>query len=224
MRTLAWILPPLLLALASCGTSRAYFIPREDVRAQSPRGWPAAQYAVAVANEPSVGEVRVWSEGAQRTEFEGEKRAVLHVGLEIENRSPAPMVLEVAKCRLVDVEVSDMQLAAVPPDGDTADFEVPANRSGLIDLEFVMPRDTLPRDLESFKLQWSLRFVTGQLAQSTPFRVDSGRARARGAYYGGYGGYGPYYDPWWGFGTGFAVGGFAGRGFWGPRWGGRWCW
>lgn len=212
------------LLLPACGTSRAYFIPREDVRAQSPRGWPAAQYAVANANEASVGEVRIWSEGAQRLEIEGEKRSVLHIGFEIENRSTAPMVLEVPACRLAEVEVADVRLASVAPDGDQSNFEVPAGRSGLIDLEFVMPRDTLPRDIEEFKAQWTLTAGAIKLVQSTPFRVDTGRTRGRAyGYYGYYGGWGPYYDPWWGFGTGFAVGTIGARGFWGPRWG-RWCW
>jgi hypothetical protein len=73
-------------------------------------------------------------------------------------------------------------------------------------------------------VQWVVATANGELAQSTPFRVDtSSYARPRPYYYYG----GGYYDgwgyPWWGFGTGFAVGRFSSGLWWGPHWG-RQCW
>ncbi|MEZ5967427.1 MAG: hypothetical protein R3F56_26555 [Planctomycetota bacterium] len=208
-----------LLSLTSCAASREYFIPREEVRAQSPRGWPAAQYAVTIAGQ-EVGETKIWSEGTMRVDVDGEDRTVLHVGFEVENRITGELDFDVDRCRVVDVQGRGERFADLGAHEQSGVLHVAGTQVGLIDLEFVLPRGTRPRDLTSFRVEWELATPQGQFKQSTPFRVDAARSyRPRPTYYGSYGYYDPW-GPWWGFGTGFAVGRFSSRLWWGPP---RWC-
>ncbi|HLU40533.1 MAG TPA: hypothetical protein VK081_14205, partial [Planctomycetota bacterium] len=90
-----------LLCLAGCAATRRHFIPREGLNATSPRGWPAARYQLVIAGQ-SVGETKVWSEGAYRAEVGDDERTILHVGFEIENRSGEEMTFLVDRCQVVD--------------------------------------------------------------------------------------------------------------------------
>jgi hypothetical protein len=205
----------LLLCLLSCAATREHFIPREDVRAQSPRGWPAAQYPITIGGE-NVGEAKVWSEGTFRADVEGDKRTILHIGFEVENRSGAELDFDVDKCRVVDVQGDDGRMADMAAHDESGQLHVAVGQVGLIDLEFVLPLGSNPRDLDTFRVEWTLASPSGQFVQSTPFRVDTTRYY-RPRYY--------YYDPWWGFGTGFALGHASGHFWWGPHWHWhRWCW
>ena len=206
-----------LLLLTSCAASRQHFTPREDVRAQSPRGWPAAQYAVTIGAQ-NAGEAKVWSEGSFVDDVGGDDRTILHVGFELENRSGGEMDFDVDKCRVVDVQCDDGQLANLAAHDENGTLHVAANQVGLIDLEFVLPRRTDPRDLTSFRVEWTLATAVGTFSQSTPFRVDVARYYRSRSYYNDYD-----YSPWWGFGTGFAVGHVSSRLWWGPRFH-HWCW
>lgn len=208
-----------LVVFTSCAASRQHFIPREDVRAQSPRGWPASVYPVTIGGQ-NLGEVKVWSEGTMKAEVDGDERIILHVGFEVENRSGREMHFDVDKCRVVDVEGDDgTRFASLSAHQESGTLSITAEQVGLIDLEYVLPRGTRPRDLDSFRVQWAFSTDGGEFAQSTPFRVDTTRYRRSRAYYydDGWG------SPWWGFGTGFAVGRVSSRFWWGPRWG-RFCW
>lgn len=206
-----------LFALTSCAATREYFIPREDVRAQSPRGWPAAQYSVVIGGQ-TLGEAKVWSEGTMKADVDGDERTILHVGFEIENRGSGPLDFDVDRCMVVDVQGDGQRFASLTAHAQSGVLQVAAGQVGLIDLEYVLPRGTRPRDLDSFRVDWGLAIPSGEYRQSTPFRVDTARYyRPRYTYYD----YDPW--PWWGFGTGFAVGHFSSRVWWGPRWGWR-CW
>lgn len=204
------------LSLTSCAASREYFIPREDVRAQSPRGWPAAQYTVTIAGQ-SAGEAKVWSEGTMKADVDDQERTILHVGFEIENRSAGDLDFEVDHCRVVDVQGRGERFADLGAHAQSGVLHVTAGQVGLIDLEFVLPLGTRPRDLRSFRVDWRLTTPQGQFQQSTPFRVDTATYYRPYPYgYGyGYGYYDPWY-PWWGFGTGFAVGRISSHLWWGP--------
>lgn len=205
-----------LVVLSACAASREHFIPREQVRAQSPRGWPAAQYDVTIAGE-DAGEAKVWSEGTMRADVNGEDRTILHVGFEIENRSGAEMHFDVDRARVVDVQGDGERFADLGAHAESGRLHIASAQVGLIDLEFVLPRGTRPTDIDVFRVQWVLGTSKGEYAESTPFRVDTQRY-----YRPHYDYYGPYYSPWWGFGTGFAAGRFSSRIWWGPRWG--YCW
>jgi hypothetical protein len=201
-----------------CTAARQHFIPREDVRAQSPRGWPSAQYAVSIGGQ-TAGEAKVWSEGASVVDDDADDdRTILHVGFEIENRTDGELDFDVDRCRVIDAVIDDGQISDLGARDESGKLHVAAGQVGLIDLEFVLPRDTRPRDLRSFRVDWTLANASGTYKQSTPFRVDTARYyRPRAYYYD--------YDPWWGFGTGFAVGHVSSRFWWGPRWHWHhWCW
>jgi len=209
-----------LLALTGCAASRAHFIPREELRAQSPRGWPAAQYTVTIEGK-AAGEAKVWSEGTMKADVDGDDRTILHIGFEVENRSGGEMDFDVDRCRVVEVLGAGERFADLSAHEQSGVLHVGDGQVGLIDLEFVLPRDTRPRDVESFRVDWALRTGAGEFAESTPFQVDTHTRYYRPHYYHDY-----YYDPWypwgWGFGTGFVVGRFGHRAWWGPRWHRHW--
>ena len=66
------------LLSAACATDR-HFAPRENRNGEGPSGEPAAVYALA---PPLQGEVRLWSDGAARTEIDGKDATRVHVGFE----------------------------------------------------------------------------------------------------------------------------------------------
>lgn len=222
LRSLAIVGPVCGLALlAGCAAPRQHFIPREDVRAQSPRGWPSAQYTVTIGGQ-NAGEAKIWSEGAYIEDIDGDDdRTILHVGFEIENRSAGELDFDVDACRVADLESARGRIADLGAHGESGKLHVAAGQVGLVDLEFVLPRRTYPRDIESFRVVWTLATTSGTYSQSTPFRIDTAQYYRPRPYYGYYGYY-PY-DPWWGFGTGFVVGHVSSRIWWGPHWH-RWCW
>ncbi len=204
-----------LIALTSCATARRHFIPREDVRAQSLCGWPAAQYILTIDSQ-NAGEAKVWSEGAFDGDVDGDERTILHIGFEVENRTGGELTFDVDQCRVVDVQCDEGRIANLGANEESGKLQVAAGQVGLMDFEFVLPRNIEPRDLNAFRVEWTLSTPGGAYAQSTPFRIDSQRYyRPRSYYYD--------YNPWWGFGTGFAVGHVSSRFWFGPHWH-RWCW
>jgi hypothetical protein len=198
------LLGVLMFGFASCSASREFFVPRENLRAQSPRGWPAAQYSLQLGGK-DAGEAKVWSEGAAQVDHGDAKRTVLHIGFEIENRSATPMVFDVDRCRVNDVQTSSADGLVLTPFEESGQLTIEPGLVGLLDFEFLLPRDTRPRDIESFRLVWVVSSDGETIVKSTPFRVDDTRHYRRS-----------YYDPWWGVGFGYHYGYYGG--FHHPGW------
>jgi hypothetical protein len=191
------LISAVLMCLASCTASREFFVPRENLRAQSPRGWPAAQYPLLLGGK-DAGEAKVWSEGAAQVGHGDEKRTVLHIGFEIENRTATPMSFDVDRCRVSDLQTNSRDGIVLTPHEESGQLTIGPGLIGLLDFEFLLPRDTRPRDIESFRLVWVISDDAETLVKSTPFRVDDTRNYRR-----------TYYDPWWGVGVGYHYGHFG---------------
>jgi hypothetical protein len=201
----SWIGLSVVLGAAAlsggCGTSREYFRPRENQRAQSPLGHPAAQYTMQAGEKPWA-DVKVWSEGAWVPDDDDE-RTILHVGLEIENRTDATITLDAPAARIENMETSRGPVGALRPlDVDHA-IDVGPKKVGLIDLEFALPAGVRPRQIESFRFTWGLSSETHQHDENTPFRRDlERRVRAHSYSYAiGFGyplyvHHGYWHSPW----------------------------
>ncbi len=188
------LLGVLLLGFVSCTASRQYFVPRENLRAQSPRGWPAAEYALQHEGK-DVGQARVWSEGAAQVKHGDARRTVLHIGFEIENKGATPLVFDVDRCRVTDMQTKSRDGLVLEPYEEKGKLTIDPGLVGLLDFEFLLPLDTLPRDIDSFRAVWVLQGEGEAAVKTTPFRVDDTRYYRRA-----------YYDPWWGVGFGYHYG------------------
>jgi hypothetical protein len=202
-----------LAALASCAAGREYFIPRENLRAQSPRGWPAAEYKLEVGGA-EVGTAKVWSEGAAHVRVGDDRRTVMHVGFEVENKSRGPLQFDVDQCRVTNLQTDHADALVLEPHDESGKLTVEAGQIGLLDFEFLLPPDTLPREIDSFRVTWVIGNEAEMPVKSTPFRVDEARYYYRRSY---------YYDPWWHVGVGWHFGHhwhhghWHHHGWWGPR-------
>lgn len=181
----------LLSATASCSSYQP-FLPAEQTLTQTPGGAIAAIYDLRVANQ-RWGDIRVWSNGAETREIQGQERTVVHVGFETRNTSAHPLALDLAHSQLEAVKAGAKAIAAIPPSTTTGEPQTPAHSVGRVDFEFVMPSGVTPSDLESFRVHWWLHgpgeLVYEQFTDFVPQRT----------YY--YRSYYPY-QPWF-FGPGF---------------------
>jgi hypothetical protein len=203
---LASLLAVGLVTLATgCASERALFRPREKVQAESPDGYPAALY-VLDRDGRNVGELRIWSAGAWRAETHDE-RTVIHVGLEVENRSGGPLTVDLDATELRDVQ-GESPVATLQRLDARGEPVVPDRGIGRIDLLFGLPdKDPGPRTVQGFHARWLLRGADQRdYEELTPFGRDWNRY-GHDAWRGGYGLYwgGPWHYRW---------------SYWGPSW----CW
>lgn len=180
----------LLLPLlgTSCATDRQ-FAPRENGNGFSPTGRPAAVYALAA---PGNGEVRIWSDGAERTDQGSAEVTMLHLGFELENTGTEPISLDPTDLQIADVVGEDGAALPVPTlqSGTTMNAAPASTVRG--EFAFQVPGDVMPRSITAFHVRWRVRAGADGFAQSTPFQAFYPNSIDR------------YYDPWpwWGFGFG----------------------
>jgi hypothetical protein len=197
-KVLPVLLLPALLACVACTTNRR-FAPRESVTGSSPRGFPAASYALAEGG--SRGELRVWSDGAELRRDGGVETAVLQLGFELENLGPDPLVLETDAVRVQDLRGEGIAIGSLAPVRVEGSAEAPAGRTARIELWFEAP-GLRPRQIDGFEARWRVRNAGGgTFEQATPFQPWTVPPRHIGDddWYGGWG---------WGLGFGWR----------------RWCW
>ncbi len=165
-----WSTCLVIVALPSCAIDHVAFRPREHVDAESPRGFPAASYALA-DDAGRKSEVRIWSAGVDR---DGDG-AIVRVGFEIENRFDEPVEISIPDTRVVDVDVSGGANAVVDTrpmiDGEPA---AAADAVQVVELSFPLPSGIEPDDVRSFAVRWSVRGAV-DFAEHTAFRREPSR-------------------------------------------------
>jgi hypothetical protein len=173
VRGVSWLSKSLArLAIAAalgfgCVNSRA-FVPAEHVTGVSPSGEQfAAEYTLLEGGE-SLGEVKVWSDGARRDRAEGDTRTVVRVAFEIDNQSGAPLRLEAERLFLEEMPENGKapgRERAARVDGAT---NVPAGESRHVAVTFALPSGVWPSDIPGYSVGWT---VLGGKAHSrkTPF-------------------------------------------------------
>jgi hypothetical protein len=180
---------------------RQAFVPAERLTAFSPQGHVAAEYDLRT-RRGVVGHVRVWSHGAERVRFDGGRRALVHVGLVIQNDSNMPLAIDEERTRLDWATVNGTVYENIPVAHLEGEKFIPPGGETRVDVYFAMIPGVYPTDVRGFRLRWAVRDDQAIHAQRTPFIRDP-RARAPTHFYYP----GPYYYH---------------RGFWGPRWGPWW--
>ena len=179
-------------------------MPSERLTALSPRGLPAAEYGLHTRHG-NLGHVRVWSDGAERVRFDDRRRALLHVGMAVENRSDRPLVIDPDYLVLEWVTVNGDVFRDVPVARVQGERIVPPGGEATVHLHFAMIPGVYPTDMRRFRLRWAVRDERAVYVQRTPFVRPPVR---RGPRFRGPGFY--YYDPFWHHRA------------WGPRWGPGW--
>lgn len=182
--------------LNSCATERALFRPREKVLAESPDGHPAALYALDDEGK-SVGEVRIWSAGSWREDNDAQ-RTVIHLGLEVENRTGGQLTVDVDATDLRQVTAGGRDLAQVERLDVRGSPEIGDGSVGSVEFLFGLPAGNDPTDLDGFQAHWLLRGLHERdFEQLTPFRRDYSVAEERTRWHGGFGF--AYGWPYWGY-------------------------
>lgn len=188
--------------LPACVSYRA-FAPRENLTATAPNGLPAANYPLADGLGP-CGEVRVWAEGDVQ-EVDGADTAVLHVGIELENRSQQPLRIDREAMRVQAVRsdggaTGEARLLQV--DGEAV---APPGRTTRMGFAFAPAGVARARAIQGFEVHWLVRRDGSEAGfeQVTPFGVhllppDPWRDGYCGwgpgfGFYGYYGGFGPWH-------------------------------
>jgi hypothetical protein len=179
--------------------SRQSFMPTERLTAFSPQGFVAAEYDLKT-RRGDLGQVRVWSHGADRVSFRGERRTLVHIGLEIENDSDEVLVLDERSLRLDSATVNGTVFENISVASVRGETVIPPGEERRVDIHFAMIPGVYPTDIRAFRLRWALRDNGAVYAQRTPFIQPP---VARGPAYW----HTPYYDPFfyggWGWGWGW---------------------
>ncbi|HLV68468.1 MAG TPA: hypothetical protein VKY73_21780, partial [Polyangiaceae bacterium] len=101
------------LGLAACAT-RQPFLPAEHVTGITPHGYLAAEYDLE-DKRGNLGEAKIWSHGAYRTEVRGDTDTVVHVGFALENSTTAPLRLVPEALYLDSATLDDGVLGRLRP-------------------------------------------------------------------------------------------------------------
>lgn len=180
----------MLAVVLAGGCGHQSFAPTEKATAVSLQGYPAAEYDLTTRNG-DLGEVKVWSSGAEGMQIRGKTRTVVHVAFEIENSSNEAIVLDTGELRLESVAVDDMVLENVRVTEVVGPREIPPGAAGRVDALFAMPRGIDEDEIGAFRVRWALQDEDARYTQWTPFSDLVPYA------YAGPNRYGPYYDPYW---------------------------
>jgi hypothetical protein len=182
------------LFCVGCISSRA-FVPGEHVTGFSPDGEQyAAEYALLEDGE-TLGDVKVWSEGAAR---DGSRTAV-QVAFEITNQSREPLRFDAEHLYLEEMPEkgkSPGRERAAKLAGDTL---VPAGESRQLAATFLLPSGVWPNDVPGYRVGWTV-LASKSHSRKTPFVYLRGPndldpwGPAYGPYYGYY--YPGFYGSW----------------------------
>lgn len=169
---------------------RQPFMPTERLTAYSPQGYAAAEYDLHT-RRGHLGQVRVWSHGAERVTFEGRRRALLHIGLEIQNESNTPLVLDEGQLHLDSATVNGTVFENIPVARIRGNTVVPPGGETTVDVYFALSPGIYPTDVRAFRFRWALRDDGAVYTQRTPF-IEEPWGPPRGPYY-----HTPFYDPFY---------------------------
>lgn len=176
------------LVVAGCGRRPEIFSPVERAETISPYGHRASIYEVIVEGQ-AVGEVTVWSYGADRRELPGgEARTLVHVGLVVEsNLRP----LRVEAVELDRVLFDGQEITNLTPTSVEGAREISTGEVGELQVRFAMPPGVMPQDVDAFHVRWVVAEAggAGRYAQHTPFLEDPALETV-GRYF-----YTPFRDP-----------------------------
>lgn len=181
-----------------CVSSRA-FVPSEHVTGFSPDGQQyAAEYTLLEEGE-TVGEVKVWTDGAERDD----SRTVIRVAFELDNPSQRPLRFDESRLFLEELPEDGKAPGRERPAELTGDTLVPPGESRQLAATFTLPSGIWPSDVPGYRVGWAV--VGGKShSRKTPFV----HMRPRGPDPWGPG-YAPYY--------GYSYPGFY-RYRWPPPW------
>lgn len=183
---------------AACAAQPEYFRPTERAEGETAEGFAEAIYDITVPPEATpgtsarlsprlLGETKVWSRGAYRAHTGGQERTIIEIGFEVENHSDAAMTLDAL--RLESVQTRRGIYSELGPVETTGTQTILPRTVGQARVHFVLPPAISPRDVDAFRVGWSLR-TNGELySQFTPFAQDE----TRYAYVPTYGYFYPYY-------------------------------
>src|SRR5262249_372397 len=119
MRKWAWLFAGVVAV--GCAAQPEYFQPTEKITAAGTEGQPASSYDIHDAQGVKTGEVAVWSDGAQRTTLDNQKRTVVHVGMRVKNLSDQAITLDARDLRLEAIQAGkrgqlpDAPLVSIEP-------------------------------------------------------------------------------------------------------------
>jgi hypothetical protein len=191
-----------ILFVLAC-VSRQSFMPTERLTAFSPQGFIAAEYDLKT-RLGDLGQARVWSQGGEYVRFRGQRRTLLHIGLEIENQSEVTLVLDQQRLRLDSATVNGTTFENIQVASIRGDTVIPPGEERRIDVHFALTPGVYPTDVRAFRLRWALRDNGAIYAQRTPF-IQPPVARGPAYWY-----HTPFYDPFfyggWGWGYGWSWG------------------
>ena len=156
-------------------------MPTERLTAFSPQGFLAAEYDLTTTRGGDLGQARVWSSGAERVRFRGQRRALVHVGIEIQNESDTSLVVDSDRMRLDSATVNGTVFENIAPAQIDGDAVIPPGEEATIHVYFAMRPGVYPTDVRAFRFRWALREDGVVYKQRTPFMQEPT----------------PYYDPYW---------------------------
>jgi hypothetical protein len=169
-------------------------MPTEHVTAFSPGGGHyAAEYPIEEGGS-AVGDVKVWSEGAERDGSDSEPHTQVHVGFELDNQGDTPLRFDAKQLYLEEMPKEGTPAGRVSPESITGDTLVPPGQTRQIDANFALPASVWPSDVPGYRVAWR---VIGSRSHSrkTPF-LRTLDARPIDPWYPYYGYYYPgYYYP-----------------------------
>ena len=185
-----------LLACAlciGCVSSRA-FVPGEHVTGVSPDGERlAAEYALLEDGE-ALGDVKVWSDGAER---DG-SRTVVRVAFELTNQSHQPLRFDAPSLFLEELPAKGKASGRERASGLAGDVLVPAGESRQLAATFTLPSGVWPSDVPGYRVGWTV-LGSKNHSRKTPFVYVRGPRELDpwGPVYGPYYGYYPgFYGSW----------------------------
>jgi hypothetical protein len=193
-----WGLSVLLLAGMTSGCAHRAFYRPANAKTLS-QGYRAAFYRIVVNKHP-MGTAKVFSEGGFKQPADG-SQPVIDVRLRIRNTSDAPIGLDLAKTDLV-VDTDNQSLVLKQPIVGVT-YVAPVPPGGVVNevLEYPLPTNVKPKDVNSFEFSWAVETGEGMYTQTTPFlRIHYGNAYYY--YPGWYWGW-PYGGPWYPYGWGW---------------------
>jgi hypothetical protein len=177
-------------AISACATPHADFRPTERVRGYTMEGFEEAFYDLPTAGV-SNSEVKVWSDGAEPTRTAEGVRTGIRVGFTIDNGGREPIEVASEALRLESLQAAAALPRDLPAESVTGDTTVQPGTSGTAEALFLLPRGVAPRDVQAFRVKWSVRSEGQEFTEFTPFVQD----RPEYAYVPVYGYYYPYW-PW----------------------------
>lgn len=151
--------------LLSCATERAE--PTQSAAALSPQGYLAADYDMVVKGRP-IGEAVIWSNGTTRTDLQGRRTTLLHVGFTVENTTDDNLVLSPEGVKL-HLKRSDRILDRTKPIRLEGVRNIPPGEKEDLELYYELPKDVPPNDVDAFRIQWRATAGDRTYAQRTPF-------------------------------------------------------